>query len=418
MCREIRLIQNFNDFDRLVKKSDKPVLVEFSASWCGASHINAPVLRELSQTFSDTVSFFQINIEENRHIADEYGIHQVPTLLFFHEGEPADHVSGPVPRELLIRKIMTLVKRRSQASVPWDVETAGSKQFSHILVPVDFNGLSQAAMEHAVYTAQETKAKITLLHVNILYQENRNSEQELSRLETAACELQNKISINEKAACPGPVQIRSIMARGFNAGDVILEHINEHKFDLIVMGTHGRTGLNKRIFGSTAERVLRFSTVPVMTLHTPFLQKTVKDILVPLDFSEASGAALTWGRSLSRMYNARLHIMHVLNMDIHPEYSPVSREPLLNSNPGLKGQLMNNLLKFAGMNEKQAVFSVQEGSPHRAIVQYSHEQGIDLIIMAVRGRNTYEHFLIGSTTERVVKTTHCPVLTVGRNAGV
>ena len=409
-------------FQKAVLESTKPVLVEFSTNWCGASHMNAPILRQMEMRHKDEISFYRINIDEYRDAAKEYGIYQIPTILIFNRGRLVDHVVGAVPRKILVQKIIDLIRKHEDLNIiDKKVNLSGRNKmtFKNILVPIDFSEFSDKALDYAIALAQKYHSQLTLLHVIVLFQEDVAEEAHLNKLESIIKDQERqKSELMKKRISNGTSQgltVNSKLARGFNAGDTILDLIEEGDFDLVVMGTHGRRGFNKLFFGSVAECVVRRSPVPVVTIHKDFNVMDIQKVLVPMDFSKHSKAAVDWGVVLAHEHKAELHFLHVVDMDLHPEYYLISYEPILKTNSALVDRLNNNLVEFTGMPKGKAVYALEEGKPQSEIKKYADENDIDLIVMAVRGMSNLEHLLVGSTAERIVRTAHCPVLTVGRN---
>ena len=96
-------------FEELVLKSDKPVLVDFWAEWCGPCRMITPLVEELSEEYKDKAVIGKVNVDENPEITMNYGIRNIPTVLFFKNGEVADKQVGAVPKSVLASKIDSLM---------------------------------------------------------------------------------------------------------------------------------------------------------------------------------------------------------------------------------------------------------------------------------------------------------------------
>jgi thioredoxin 1 len=79
-----------------VFESAQPVFVEINASWCGSCHIMAPVIERMARQFADKIKICQVDIDTNENLAREYGVSELPILLFFNKGIIKDHIIGPV----------------------------------------------------------------------------------------------------------------------------------------------------------------------------------------------------------------------------------------------------------------------------------------------------------------------------------
>ena len=286
-----------------------------------------------------------------------------------------------------------------------------------ILVPVDFSKTSDKAVDYALFLAEKYRAKVTLFHAVVLLQEDVDEDEHLKAYETIIEKKEEKrrkyLKSHEAKGARLGVQIDSVLMRGITPAETILNFIEDKKFDVIVIGTHGLSELMKWWLGSVAEKIVRYSPIPVITVHKDFKRKpAIRKVLFPVDLSEHSKMAVKKGMRLISTFDAKPTLMFVVEQQQHPFYYMQSSEPILKSNPALKKQLMKNLMAMAGSQKEKAAYHLAEGKPHKQIEAYANTKNIDLIIMASHGMSGLEHFLIGSNTERVVNVAPCPVLTI------
>jgi nucleotide-binding universal stress UspA family protein len=196
----------------------------------------------------------------------------------------------------------------------------------------------------------------------------------------------------------------------------------EDRADLIVLATHGYTRVNRVLLGSTAERVVRYASCPVLTVPSYSTPKPVgknvsiqlKKILVPMDFSNISKDALPWATSLAAQFGAELILLHVtekfpIDYLLGRELMSETIVPLMKQAEAELEHLAESLSKSTGVNISAVV---RDGTPFEEICHASKTLGTDLIVLTTHGYTGLKHVWLGSTAERVVRHAICPVLVV------
>jgi len=100
---------NDSNFEELVLKSDKPVLVDFWAEWCGPCRMIGPLVEELSDDYSGKAIFAKVDVDNSPGVASKFGIRNIPTILFIKNGEVVDKQVGAVPKSNLEAKLIPLL---------------------------------------------------------------------------------------------------------------------------------------------------------------------------------------------------------------------------------------------------------------------------------------------------------------------
>jgi thioredoxin 1 len=99
---------NESSFDREVTQSDKPVIVDFWAEWCGPCKMISPVLDEIAREKADTIKVAKVNVDENQSLSFKYNIRAIPALLFFKNGQVRDQVTGVTSKKDLLARVEAL----------------------------------------------------------------------------------------------------------------------------------------------------------------------------------------------------------------------------------------------------------------------------------------------------------------------
>ena len=281
-----------------------------------------------------------------------------------------------------------------------------------ILCPVDFFPASDAAVKYAASLASNYDAKVHLLHVitPVLpsnYEYAINTVEIMSELQKAAkAETAALAGRTKEAGVPCDVEIR--------VGDVydeIKKSIEAEKPELVVMGTHGRRGFQRWLMGSTTEKLLRHSPVPLLTISAsgekPVESPRFQRILVTTDFSTGTPDALTHAFSVAQENEAQITLLHVIQ-DVAADISGKYRDSLIR---GVEKQLQD-LIPAEAKNWCDVNTRVETGQPYRIILRLLEDEKIDLLVMNIHGKGMLDRALIGSTAERVVRAASCPVMLI------
>jgi nucleotide-binding universal stress UspA family protein len=297
------------------------------------------------------------------------------------------------------------------------------REIHRILCPVDLSDVSRHATSHAVLLAGWYQATIAALHVvnPIVIPATDFALVRTGPAPTLTDEDMENVRAQVEACFKSlpAVPVDVLVASGRPVTQ-ILEHAGSLPADLIVMGTHGASGFEHLVLGSVTEKVLRQAPCPVLTVPPrarTTSQLPFKRLLCPMDFSDASLAALDFAFSLARQGDADITLLHVFEW-------PAQGEPLVYRSFSVPEYLQDLERETRARFHALIPDSVRDachphvrfahGKPYREILRAATDQSPDLIVMGVQGRNPLDRMLFGSTTNQVVRRATCPVLTVRR----
>ncbi len=299
----------------------------------------------------------------------------------------------------------------------------------HILCPVDFSECSRRAFDQAVAIAGRRGADVTVLHVlpepspvpALPYGPEGPGPFgfETVTRDRALAELKRFLATEHAVGVP----VHYETVESSNVYKEILQQASRTAADLVVMGTHGRSGFDFLLLGSVAEKTLRTSPVPVLIVPPlnsgvlPADRGPVRSVLCAVDFSQDSVRALEFAASIVQYAAAgRLTLLHVVE-PISLGYDPKGgtgfdvegyERGLVES--GL-AQLQKSAPDAAELGCEVEVM-VSRGKAYTEILRVATERQIDLIVLGVHGRHALDRLVFGSTAEHLVRRSTCPVLAV------
>jgi nucleotide-binding universal stress UspA family protein len=313
----------------------------------------------------------------------------------------------------------------------------GMDMYKRMLVPLDGSELAEVVFAYAKELAARLSLDVTLLHVC------SPAEQELASLHRAYIERAAEIvrrhseEVQKKAGIQqGSKEIatRGELAVGYPAEE-ILGYADENDIDLILMATHGRSGLRRWAIGSVADKVLRASKVPIWLVRAKIPEEVVYDqwprrtILVPLDGSQLAESVLPHVETVSKQRGTELVDVILLRVCEPPIISsdypeaimPLSWEEHVEQQIAWSKRAsekylarVEQRLKDAGLKVRSEVLVGKPpvGSPADEIVDYANRNPFNLIVMATHGRSGISRWAYGSVTARVLLGVSSPLLLV------
>jgi len=286
-----------------------------------------------------------------------------------------------------------------------------------ILCPVDFSEGSRGALRYAGVIAAHLGARLTLLAVNdpMLSEAAELASGRVTLVEDTVREVENFCRGSFESVTDRPVDVRVEVAVGKPAPE-ILRVARERECDLIVMGSHGSTGIRKLFFGSTTERVLRETPVPVLVSpatdagprSADDLRKIVRRVLAPVDMTAATGHQLAVAREVATAFDLPLLMLHV----IEPVRSMMAGQPRLPKVDAERRYRAERELEAAGATIPAALKPealIAYGEPAEEIAKLANDRDAGLIVMGLHSSPLMGPRM-GSVTYRVLCLAHRLVL--------
>jgi len=291
------------------------------------------------------------------------------------------------------------------------VEERARIALQNILLATDFSSASDAALEYALAIARRYDARVYVAHVI------RPDVYQLVPPEamTAAIENAQRYAEQEMANLLISGRLRSVahqvlLGRG-GVWPVLAEMSERHGIDLVVVGTHGRTGIRKLLLGSAAEEIFRMAVTPVLTVgprvssHPP-REVGLRSILLAVDLTPISERAAAYAISLAQEHQAKLTLLHVVRdaVESTPQNEALLKEYFV--------RRMQAMVPEEATLWCDPEFAVEFGDAADNILRLAGEHEVDLIVLGVRRTATFAGHLPPATAYKIVCQAQCPVLTV------
>ena len=306
-----------------------------------------------------------------------------------------------------------------------------------ILVPVDFSECSWLALKVAVSLGERLAATVDVVHVWDMpaYRGVTDKVTAIGGPKTHSQWVLDEVGREIQRLLSGltPEELSWVHTR-IEKGKAAPTIVGmSEDYDLLVMGTHGRTGLAHVLMGSVAERVIRGARCPVLTTRRPLeieghfvrqegasihkLCKKGARFLVAVDFSDCSRLALRRVVGLADELGAQVEVLHVVEL---PETYVHRGESWIFTKAGtpfgdLRANAAKELDQFVadiGMEHQPVVKTTRLGRVRENILSYAESGAYDLLALGTHGRSGWSHFWLGSIAEQVVRRAPCPVLAV------
>ena len=290
--------------------------------------------------------------------------------------------------------------------------------FKSILVPLDGSPLAERALPYAVAVARAHRGRLALVRAALdhTFPGTDPTEKQTAVMREAEAYLEQMAGRIAARDLP----IDTGVSYGGAVEGILLEADIRHA-DLILIATHGRSGLGRWVYGSIAEAVLARATVPVLLVRAwdqppgaaPFGDQP--RILVPLDGSPFAEEALPAALSMARALKGRLVLLHAVSpaeTTALPEQGLLGVQATAAEREAAAHQYLVGLLGSLAGERVQAQPVVRAGLPAGAIAEVVREYGVTLVAMATHGRTGLPRLVMGSVADTVLRRSNLPLLLV------
>jgi nucleotide-binding universal stress UspA family protein len=285
-------------------------------------------------------------------------------------------------------------------------------ELQRILVATDFSDGSREALTFALGVARQFQSRIFLVHVipAAVFRYVSPEDSEEAALQAKRFAAQEMGRLVAKAGCAGQVQ-EEILCRDA-VWPMLQEFAKANAVDLIVLGTHGRSHVKRRLLGPVAEEIFRLAERPVLTVGSFAENATdeaegVRRILYATNFKPHAERAASYAYSMEREPKTRLTVLHVVEEQVG---SPTEGGQIVHD---FLIQRMKKSVPAGWKGKREPDFQIRFGDPAEEILRLAREEEFDLIVLGMRsGKNAAAGLLPSAVAYELACQSPCPVLTI------
>lgn len=280
-----------------------------------------------------------------------------------------------------------------------------------ILCPVDFSQGATTALSIAVRLANENNAELIVAHVFQLPTPLAMGEPMLPSevMTSVADDTKERLEmVLASARDLGGKRVTGMYLTGIPWVEIVDLIDRDPEIDLVVMGTHGRTGVSRMLLGSVTEKVVRHAPCSVMTMRADSGAGPYAKILCPVDFSDASETAMDMAAA---MRGQSITLLHTIEISMPYGADPYPAVYLRDMKERAEEELEREASQLRRLAEVPVTCVLREGRAQYEITKLLEEDSsFDLVVVGSHGRTGLKRALIGSVAEAVVRHARCPVL--------
>ena len=284
------------------------------------------------------------------------------------------------------------------------------RSLNRVVMATDFSSISETAAAFALTLTTEPHTEVHLITVEATGAAKASTEASVLLDRMADGVRAHHQELNEGTdGADRELDVQAHVITGDEPAEAILSYAETHAADLVVTGTRGRRGVSRAVLGSVATAVVRAAPCPVLTVRdTGALSTSVDHLLVPVDFSEPSSAAVAYAGALAEKIGARLTVVYV--MEKQNDNTGYGFKPSVFGTAEAYKRARKDLAALTADLPVAAETKVLDGKPAEAIAAFAMAEDVDCVVMSTRGHSGMKRLLAGSVTEAVMTSAPCPVL--------